>query len=138
MDCGHNAATDQSRRSPGVNVGTSIEFSDNFYLLYHNAQWFPWNTGYPDAVADKTATNAIGTATRAKKLAAQLDEVKVKPADIAFVTISHTHGGHTGNIDLFPTPMLLIWKAELDWALAPGESTPFEKGPVNMRAFWRS
>ena len=25
MDCGHNAATDQSRWSPGVNVGKPIE-----------------------------------------------------------------------------------------------------------------
>jgi len=29
MDCGHNAATDQSRWSPGVNVGKPIELSGN-------------------------------------------------------------------------------------------------------------
>ena len=32
MDCGNNAATDQSRWSPGVNVGKPIELSDNCYL----------------------------------------------------------------------------------------------------------
>ena len=35
MDCGHNAATDQSRWSPGVNVGKPIELSDNRYLIKH-------------------------------------------------------------------------------------------------------
>ena len=30
MDCGHSAAVDQSRWSPGVNVGKPIELSDNW------------------------------------------------------------------------------------------------------------
>jgi glyoxylase-like metal-dependent hydrolase (beta-lactamase superfamily II) len=127
MDCGHNSATDQSRWSPGVNVGKPIELSDNCYLIHHGTQWFLWDTGYPDAVADKPVTNAIGTATRTKKLAAQLGEVKVKPVDIAFVAISHTHGDHIGNVDLFPTSTLLIQKTELDWAFAPGKPAPFKK-----------
>jgi glyoxylase-like metal-dependent hydrolase (beta-lactamase superfamily II) len=41
-------------------------------------------------------------ATRAKKLAAQLAELNVKPADVTFVAISHTHGDHIGNVDMFP------------------------------------
>jgi glyoxylase-like metal-dependent hydrolase (beta-lactamase superfamily II) len=127
MDCGHNAATDQSRWSPGVNVGKPIEFSDNCYLIRHGTQWFLWDTGFPDAVADKPVTTPVGTASRAKKLATQLDEVKVKPADIAFVAVSHTHGDHVGNVDLFPTSTLLIQKAELDWAFAPGKPAPFKR-----------
>jgi N-acyl homoserine lactone hydrolase len=79
MDCGHNAATDQSRWSPGVNVGKPIELSDNCYLIRHGADWLLWDTGYPDAVAEKPITSPIGTATRAKTLAAQLAEVGVKP-----------------------------------------------------------
>ena len=60
MDCGHNAATDQARWSPGVNVGKPIELFDNCYLMKHGAQWLLWDTGYPDAVADKPLTNPIG------------------------------------------------------------------------------
>jgi hypothetical protein len=37
MDCGHNAAVDQARWSPGVNVGKPIELSDNCYLIRHGA-----------------------------------------------------------------------------------------------------
>ena len=76
MDCGHNAATDQARWSPGVNVGKPIELSDNCYLIKHGAQWLLWDTGYPDAVADKPVTSPIGTATRPKRLADQLAEIK--------------------------------------------------------------
>jgi N-acyl homoserine lactone hydrolase len=127
MDCGHNAATDQSRWSPGVNVGKPIELSDNCYLLKHGTQWLLWDTGYPDAVADKPLTSPIGTATRPKKLAAQLAEIGVKPADVTFIAVSHTHGDHVGNVDMFPTSTLLIQKAEVDWAFAAGKPAPFKK-----------
>jgi len=127
MDCGHNAATDQARWSPGVNAGKPIELSDNCYLMKHGAQWLLWDTGYPDAVADKPVTGPIGTATRAKKLAAQLAEIGVKPDDITFVAVSHTHGDHVGNVDMFPKSTLLIQKAEVDWAFAEGKQPPFKK-----------
>jgi N-acyl homoserine lactone hydrolase len=127
MDCGHNAATDQSRWSPGVNAGKPIELSDNCYLIKHGAQWLLWDTGYPDAVADKPLTNPIGTATRPRKLATQLAELNVAPADITYVGVSHTHGDHVGNVDMFPASTLLIQKAEVDWAFAAGKDAPFKK-----------
>ena len=72
-------------------------------------------------------TNPIGTATRAKKLAAQLAELNVKPADVTFVAVSHTHGDHVGNVDMFPASTLLIQKPEVDWAFAEGKQPPFKK-----------
>ncbi len=127
MDCGHNAALDQARWSPGVNVGKPIELSDNCYLLKHGAQWLLWDTGYPDALADKPATSPAGTATRARKLSAQLAELGVAPADVTFVAVSHTHGDHVGNVDMFPASTLLIQKAEVDFAFAAGKRPPFKK-----------
>ena len=126
MDCGHNAALDQSRWSPGVNVGKPIELSDNCYLIRHGAQWLLWDTGYPDAMLGKPAVSPVGTATRTKTLAAQLAEVGVKPSEIEWVGVSHTHGDHVGNVDLFPQSTLLIQKAELEWAFAPGKPPPFK------------
>ena len=118
MDCGHNSAKDQSRWSPGVNVGKPIELSDTCVLIKHREHWLLWDTGYPDAVADQPVDTPVGHATRAKKLAAQLGELNLKPSDIAFVAVSHTHGDHVGNVDLFPAATLLIQKAEVDWAFA--------------------
>src|SRR3954451_24450954 len=123
MDCGPNAAPDQSRWSPGVNVGKPIELSDNCYLIKHGAQWLLWDTGYPDSVADSPLAGPTGTATRAKKLEAQLAELGVKPADITYVAVSHTHGDHVGNIAQFPSSTVLIQGAEYDWAMA-GQNKP--------------
>ena len=60
MDCGRNAATDQARWSPGVNVGKPIELSDTCYLIKHGGQWLLWDTGYPDAVADRRVVDRLG------------------------------------------------------------------------------
>ena len=51
LDCGHMSAADQSRWSPGVNVGVPIELSDNCYLIHHPQGWLLWDTGLPDALA---------------------------------------------------------------------------------------
>ena len=135
MDCGHNAATDQSRWSPGINVGKPIELSDTCTLIKHGNQWLLWDTGYPDAIADKPVTGPVGTASRAKKLSAQLAEIGVKPDDITFIAVSHHHGDHVGNVDMFPKSTLLIQKAEVDFAFAEGKNPPFKKDrPMNQLA----
>ena len=121
LDCGQNIGKDQSRWSPGVNEGKSIEFSDNCYLIRHAKGWLLWDTGIPDAVAAMpdgmvVASGAI-TQRRAKTLAAQLAEIGVKPADITYVAVSHTHGDHVGNVALFPSSTIFIQGAEYEWAM---------------------
>src|SRR6266851_3348074 len=121
LDCGQNIGKDQSRWSPGVNEGKSIEFSDNCYLIRHAKGWLLWDTGIPDAVAAMpdgmvVASGAI-TQRRAKTLAAQLAEIGVRSADITYVAVSHTHGDHVGNVALFPSSTILIQGAEYEWAM---------------------
>ena len=121
LDCGQNVGRDQARWSPGVNEGKPIEFSDNCYLIRHAKGLLLWDTGVPDAVAAMpdgmvVAGGAI-TYRRAKTLAAQLAEVGVKPAEVTYVAVSHTHGDHVGNLGLFPSSTILIQGAEYDWAM---------------------
>jgi N-acyl homoserine lactone hydrolase len=52
---------------------------------------------------------------RPKTLASQLEALGVKPADITFVAVSHTHADHIGNVELFPQAMLLVQQAEYAW-----------------------
>src|SRR5438105_8231472 len=127
LDCGQNIGKDQSRWSPGVNEGKPIEFSDNCYLIRHTKGLLLWDTGISDAVAAMpnglvTANGAI-IQSRAKTLAAQLTGLGVKPADVTYVAVSHTHGDHVGNIALFPTSTVLIQGAEYEWAMA-GQNKP--------------
>jgi glyoxylase-like metal-dependent hydrolase (beta-lactamase superfamily II) len=127
LDCGHNAAKDQSIWSPGINVGKPIEQADTCALIRHGARWLLWDTGYPDAIVEQPVDTPVGHATRAKTLAAQLAELGVGPNDIAFVAVSHAHADHVGNVDQFPASTLLIQKAEFDWAFAAGRRPLFRK-----------
>jgi N-acyl homoserine lactone hydrolase len=120
LNCGEGIAGDISRWSPGVNVGQSMPFVDNCYLLKHTQGWLLWDTGVADAIAampdgqqpaDPKATHWY----RPKTLVSQLEALGVKPADITFVAVSHTHGDHIGNVELFPQAMLLVQQAEYDW-----------------------
>lgn len=126
LNCGEGVASDVSRWSPGVDEGKSIEFVDNCYLIKHAQGWMLWDTGIPDAVA--AMPNGLVPADpkalvwhRPKTLAAQLDELGVKPSDIKAMAVSHTHPDHIGNIEMFPTTMLYVQKAEYEWPGANGE-----------------
>nr|WP_246799733.1 N-acyl homoserine lactonase family protein [Bradyrhizobium sp. CCBAU 51753] len=120
LNCGEGVAGDISRWSPGVNEGKSMDFVDNCYLIKHAQGWFLWDTGIPDAVA--AMPNGLAPADpkavtwrRPKTLAAQLDQLGVKPSDIKAIAVSHTHPDHIGNVELFPTAMLYVQKAEYEW-----------------------
>jgi N-acyl homoserine lactone hydrolase len=129
LDCGVGHATDESRWTVGVNVGKPIDISVSCYLIHHANDYFLWDTGISDAVAampegwypnNNPATDIHWT--RAKTLESQLAEIGVKPSDIKFVGISHTHPDHIGNAELFPGVPFLIQKAEYDYYFAPGKN----------------
>ena len=126
LDCGEVAALDQSRWSPGVNVGKPITNSNNCYLIRHERGLLLWDTGYPDALADQPNgnTNQMGTARRKSKLVDDLAKLGVKPGDIRFVAISHHHGDHTGNLDKFPSATFLMQAAEHAFAFE-NKNAPF-------------
>src|SRR6266700_5766838 len=120
LNCGEGVAGDISRWSPGVNEGKSMDFVDNCYLIKHAQGWFLWDTGIPDAVA--AMPNGLAPADpkavtwhRPKTLAAQLGELGVTAADIKAMAVSHTHPDHIGNVEMFPTAMLYVQKAEYEW-----------------------
>jgi glyoxylase-like metal-dependent hydrolase (beta-lactamase superfamily II) len=120
LNCGEGVAGDSSRWSPGVNVGQSMPFVDNCYLRKHAQGWLLWDTGVADAIAampdgQKPADPKATHWYRPQTLVSQLAALGVQPADMPFVVVSHTHGDHIGNIELFPQAMLLVQKAEYDW-----------------------
>ena len=120
LNCGEGVAGDISRWSPGVNVGKSMDFVDNCYLIKHAQGWFLWDTGLADAIAampdgQKPADPKATHWYRPKTLASQLDALGVKPTDIKFMAVSHTHPDHVGNVEMFPQAMLFVQKAEYDW-----------------------
>ena len=120
LDCGHTHLLDQARFiSPGVNVGQPIDLLNSCYLMRHGKHWLIWDTGHPDAITGQPPNSGPIQSTRTITLAAQLQKLGVKPTDIKYVVISHTHSDHSGNVDLFQGVPVLMQKAEYDAAFAP-------------------
>src|SRR5438067_1045161 len=125
LNCGEGVAGDISRWSPGVNVGKSMDFVDNCYLIKHSQGWLLWDTGLADAIAampegQRPADPRMTHWRRPKTLAAQLEQLGVKPSDIKYVAVSHSHPDHIGNVAVFPQSTLLVQKAEYDWPASGG------------------
>jgi hypothetical protein len=118
IDCGENHVKDVSRWTPGVNVGQPHVFGNHCYLVRHAKGWMLWDSGNPDRLAALPGgqTNPAGTITAfmRKPLAASLKEIGVAPGDIQHFAMSHSHGDHTGNADLFAASRVYVQTAEFD------------------------
>ena len=116
INCGENHTNDVSRWTPGVNVGKPHVFSNHCYLIKHAQGLMLWDSGNPDRLAalPKGLTNPAGTITAfmKKPLAESLKEIGVAPADIKHFAMSHGHGDHSGNANLFTSSTLYIQRAE--------------------------
>ena len=98
----------------GVNVGKPIDFVDTCYVIKHGNDWMVWDTGLPDAIFSTPSTDPSAW-RRSNTLAGELDKIGVKPGDVKYLAVSHTHPDHIGNVELFPQAMLLVQQAEYDW-----------------------
>lgn len=119
LNCGEGVAGDISRWSPGVNVGKSMPFAGSCYLIKHTQGWLLWDTGLVDSVAAmpeglRPSDPRAITWYLPKTLAAQIDELGLKPSDIKYIAVSHSHPDHIGNVGMFPNAMLLVQKAEYE------------------------
>jgi glyoxylase-like metal-dependent hydrolase (beta-lactamase superfamily II) len=116
IECGENHVKDVSRWTPGVNVGKPHVFGNHCYLIRHASGWMLWDTGNADRLAAmpngfSTAGGAI-TAYMKKPLAESLKELNVAPSDIKHFAMSHSHGDHSGNANLFAGATLYMQTAE--------------------------
>jgi N-acyl homoserine lactone hydrolase len=135
--CGEGTAGDISLWSPGVNVGKTMEFSVNCYLIKHAQGWLLWDTGIADAVAampdgQPPPNPRMTRYRRTKTMASQLDQLGVKPSDIKYVAVSHTHPDHIGNITMFPHSTVLVQRAEYDWPTPFGQRLHAILSPINQ------
>jgi glyoxylase-like metal-dependent hydrolase (beta-lactamase superfamily II) len=123
LDCGHSLADDESVWTPGENVGRSIEFSSTCWLIKRGSQWVLWDTGVPEAALNDP--NGWSTLPKLivyhldKTITGQLAEIGLKPSDITYVALSHTHGDHIGNVSLFPDSTVLMQRIEYTWISSP-------------------
>ncbi len=108
LDCGTNAApTDVGLRFSDSYAfsGLKVQLTYSCYLIRHGDEYLVWDTGFP-----------MGTAPTAPKTAITdlLAQLKVAPAQVKFVAISHYHGDHVGQVGTLPQATLLIGKGDWD------------------------
>jgi N-acyl homoserine lactone hydrolase len=123
LDGGHSLANDESVWTPGENVGRSIAFSSTCWLIQHGSKWLLWDTGVPEsALNDPKGWSTLPKLIvyhLDKTLTEQLATIGLKPDDVTYVALSHTHGDHIGNVRLFPNSTVLMQRAEYEWISTP-------------------
>jgi len=126
--CGEGTAPDQSRWSPGVNVGKPMTLSNSCYLIKHGNDWLLWETGYSQSIAASSEPYKTPVITwywkAPKNLTAQLSELCLTPDQITQLGFSHAHPDHVGNGSLFPKATLYIQEAEYDFYIGPSGKPP--------------
>lgn len=121
MDCGRLTMADADMfADDGAYKGVAKSLVVPCYLIRHPKGDLIWDTGVPQSLADKPASAAGGeTITVARKLTDQLKELGLTPADIEFVSVSHSHFDHIGNAGLFAASTWIVDPKERAHAFRP-------------------
>jgi N-acyl homoserine lactone hydrolase len=118
LDCGHLAVADAGIFSDEhVYDGQARELADPCYLIRHPSGDLLWDTGVASAIHDMPGGMKRGpyTLTAPTTLASQLEVLGLAPADIDYVSVSHSHPDHAGNLNLFAGATWVVDKDERDW-----------------------
>ena len=136
FDCGRITSPNRSLWSPEVDVGVFHEMVASCYLIRHDDGLMMWDVGISDAVADMpdglTVAGGMITQRVEKTLAAQMDEIGVRPEEVGYLGLSHMHPDHTGNANRFTSAIWYIQVAEYDAAFGP-DATKFNFRPETYR-----
>jgi len=111
MECGRISFPDTAPfADDGSFDGVARDFVDPCYLIRHPNGDLIWDTGFPDAVAETpNGIEAFGAhVTMPVTLASQLAQLNLTPADIDYLSISHSHFDHLGNAVLFTSATWIV------------------------------
>lgn len=120
MDCGRLTMENaDGYADDGAYKGRSATMVVPCYLVRHPKGDLLWDTGVPQTIADLPNRTAPGGIVVQRKLTDQLAELGLAPADIEFLSISHSHFDHIGNAGLFATSTWIVDADERAHAFRP-------------------
>jgi N-acyl homoserine lactone hydrolase len=121
LECG-NGFNDQRRFSDTfAYTDPRVPFTFSCYVIKHGDDYMVWDTGFQPGTNPNAPTVSLGD---------QLAQLRITPAQVKFVGISHFHGDHTGQLNTVPNATLLI--GERDWA---GLTAPKPMAGANVAGF---
>lgn len=125
LDCGTIGVSDlDAFSSSGDYAGTSDEFTDTCYLINHPNGRLLWDLGLPSAlIGTPPFTQQIFTVSVERSITDQLADLGVVPSEVTYVSLSHSHFDHTGQVDQVQGSTWLVNQKEYD-AMFPPDGTP--------------
>lgn len=120
IDCGRIAMSDADFfADDGAYKGMAKTMVVPCYLIRHPKGDLIWDTGVPESLADKPPAAGEETVVVTRKLTDQLKELDLKPDDIEYLSISHSHFDHIGNAGLFAKATWIVDPDERAYAFRP-------------------
>lgn len=120
MDCGHGTFPDADAFSDdGAYKGKPATMVVPCYLIRHPKGDLIWDTGVPQSLADQPGGGPAGGLQVKHKLTDQLKQLGLAPADIEYLSISHSHFDHIGNAGLFAKSVWIVDPDEKAYAFRP-------------------
>ena len=119
LDCGHIRLNDMGMFSDtGEYDGKPGVLVDPCWIIRHPKGTLLWDAGLGDKMAEnKNGVDFdLGHLWVEVTLLDQLKTIGLTPADITYLSFSHTHGDHVGNANEFPDATWILNKAEIAWA----------------------
>jgi N-acyl homoserine lactone hydrolase len=136
LDCGKITGVGEAAFGfqPGQLANT--EMFTPCYLIAHPSGTLMWDTGQiPDRNFQAPGPATQGPFTVTKPLLPQLADIGYTPADITYVALSHYHGDHTANANLFAGSTWIVQKVERDAMFARTETTARGSNAPNLAYF---
>lgn len=133
LDCGSSkgewdiAAFSDTHAYDGVKKALVV----SCYLVRHGDEYLLWDTGNPAAMRDQANAPVVIRAT----ILEQLRTLRVDPAKVTRVGVSHYHFDHTGQARDFPAATLLIGSGDLAALTATDRAPGVDPAPL---AHWIS
>lgn len=115
LECGTSAPpTDVGQRFSDTYAynGLKLQLVFSCYLIKHGNDYLVWDTGFG---------KGAGATAPKETMPEVLAKTDVKADSVKFVGISHYHGDHVGQAELFPKATLLIGKGDWDALTDPAK-----------------
>ena len=138
LDCGTLEVTDlDAFSSAGDYAGQTDTLTDTCYLINHPQGRLLWDLGLPGMLAGAgvQTVGGIFNVSLDKTITQQLAELGLSPDDVDYVSLSHDHFDHIGQVDQVPGAVWIVQEDEYNDMFPPeGSDAPLQPELVAMWA----